>query len=181
MKRRKLTPIILLLISSLVIFYFLWTSPVDSTFQVLPFQNDQFIPDDMKIVGFDDQNNDKWTLGEIRRFPLNQKYLNLSLSELPKLNYREFDASKESIGQENRTNPTARLIIYNRVPKTGSSTIENLLALQGDHVNYTFIASDYYWNRANSVKGEEKMINYWKSIGEDAVYDQHVYFIDTKR
>ena len=74
-------------------------------------------------------------------------------------------------------------MIYNRVPKTGSSTVQNLLALQSDIYNFTYYPSDSYWDRVNSVKNEIEMIKFWKSYpatSEALFYDQHIYFIDVE-
>ena len=74
-------------------------------------------------------------------------------------------------------------MIYNRVPKTGSSTVQNLLALQSDIYNFTYYPSDSYWDRVNSVKNEIEMIKFWKSYPastETLFYDQHIYFIDVE-
>ena len=74
----------------------------------------------------------------------------------------------------------AQVVIYNRVPKTGSSTVQNLLALQSDIYNFTYYPSDSYWDRVNSVKDEMEFIQFLKSYpaSEFILYDQHMYFID---
>ena len=73
----------------------------------------------------------------------------------------------------------AQVLIYNRVPKTGSSTVQNLFALQSDVYNFTYYPSDSYWDRVNSVKNEMELIQFLKNYPTDyLIYDQHTYFID---
>lgn len=142
--------------------------------------NLRILPDDLKIVDFDSESGEKWTLGEIRRSPLKQKFHNVSVENLPKLmDFKIYNS--DLIGTINRTKNEASVLFYNRVPKTASSTMQNLLCLQSDSLNFSFVKSDFYWQRANSVKSEIELILLLKNLTQYTIYDQHSYFINIKR
>jgi hypothetical protein len=139
--------------------------------------------DDFKIVNIDFDQRRSWSLGEVRRTPLNQKYQHVAYADLPNLSKSATIMTRDSsIGMTNRTNDQALLVIYNRVPKTASSTMQNLISLQSDDKNITYFKSDHYWRRSNSRQMESELMEFWKKNNtQDTIYDQHTYFIETKR
>ena len=85
-------------------------------------------------------------------------------------------------GTNNRTNENAPLVIYNRVPKTGSSTMQDLLWLQVNETDlFAYERAYEYWHRANSKAEEEEMVKEWKEIQNTTIWEKHLYFIDTSR
>lgn len=138
--------------------------------------------EDFKIVDIDVDKGRSWSLGDVRRTPLNQKYQHVSYKSLPKLSkLLTSPITKDSVGLTNRTNDQAQLVIYNRVPKTASSTMQNLISLQSDDFNFTYFKSDHYWRRSNSIQMESELVKFWKNFTQDTIYDQHNYFVETKR
>ena len=64
--------------------------------------HDVITPDDFKIVAQDDFGN-KWSLGDIRRRPLQQKFKSVSYKNLPVFNHSLLVIPNEQIGKVNRS------------------------------------------------------------------------------
>ena len=91
--------------------------------------------DDIRVVAT--ENGQVWTLSQVRRNPINESGALIDLQDLPKLHEQQelhwFSAANQlTRGTINRTHDNATLVIYNRVPKTGSSTMQHLLNLQAN-------------------------------------------------
>ena len=141
--------------------------------------------DDIRVVAT--ENGQVWTLSQVRRNPINESGALIDLQDLPKLHEQQelhwFSAANQlTRGTINRTHDNAPLVIYNRVPKTGSSTMQDLLWLQVNETDLFAYEQVYeYWHRANSKAEEEEMVKEWKEIQNTTVWEKHLYFIDTSR
>lgn len=99
----------LTILSSISIFliYLTWNNVVPHSQPKLQkfYSEDKWKSDDFKIVSSDDKRGHKWTLGEIRRNPLKQKFQNVYFDDLPKLpNINGSINTPDLIGTINRTN-----------------------------------------------------------------------------
>ena len=99
----------LTILSSISIFliYLTWNNIVPHSQPKLQkfYSEDKWKSDDFKIVSSPDNRGHKWTLGEIRRNPLKQKFQNVYYDDLPKLpNINGSINTPDLIGTINRTN-----------------------------------------------------------------------------
>ena len=99
----------LTILSSISIFliYLTWNNVVPHSQPKLQkfYSEDKWKSDDFKIVSSEDNRGHKWTLGEIRRNPLKQKFQNVYFDDLPKLpNINGSINTPDLIGTINRTN-----------------------------------------------------------------------------
>ena len=117
------------------------------------------IHEDDKIVG-KDSNGNLWTLGEVRRFPVNEKYHRIPFNHLPPI-LPLYD--KNSIIKRNNLDSN-HIIIYNRVSKTGSTSIQKLLNLQSRNQQFYYISSTQYWERDSSIQNERQFVKFLKNI-----------------
>ena len=105
----------LTIISSISIFliYITWNDNVPHSQPKLQkfYSEDKWKSDDFKIVSSQDNRGHKWTLGEIRRNPLKQKFQNIPFDDLPKLpNINGSINTPDLIGTINRTNQVKRFL-----------------------------------------------------------------------
>ena len=105
----------LTIISSISIFliYITWNNNVPHSQPKLQkfYSEDKWKSDDFKIVSSQDKRGHKWTLGEIRRNPLKQKFQNIPFDDLPKLpNINGSINTPDLIGTINRTNQVKRFL-----------------------------------------------------------------------
>ena len=103
----KRAEIYLTIISSISIFLFVFTWNKTSVHpkQSKIIRKQAFIVDDLKVVTLQDKRGHKWSLGEIRRNPLKQKFQNVSYDALPKLSkINNSINTPDLIGTINRTN-----------------------------------------------------------------------------
>ena len=105
----------LTIISSISIFliYITWNDNVPHSQPKLQkfYSEDKWKSDDFKIVSSQDNRGHKWTLGEIRRNPLKQKFQNIPFDDLPKLpNINGSTNTPDLIGTINRTNQVKRFL-----------------------------------------------------------------------
>lgn len=81
----------------------------------------------------------------------------------------------------NRTQPGARLVLYNRIDKAGSSTLITLLK-KCSKKKHTFqlLNSKQYWNRFLNDTDQEILVNHLGKISQDQLwlFERHVNFID---
>ena len=104
----------LTILSSISIFliYLTWNNVVPHSQPKLQkfYSEDKWKSDDFKIVSSQDNRGHKWTLGEIRRNPLKQKFQNIPFDDLPKLpNINGSINTPDLIGTINRTNQVIKL------------------------------------------------------------------------
>ena len=104
----------LTIISSISIFliYLTWNDNVPHSQPKLQkfYSEDKWKSDDFKIVSSEDNRGHKWTLGEIRRNPLKQKFQNVYFDDLPK--FPKINGSinaPDLIGTINRTNQVIKI------------------------------------------------------------------------
>ena len=104
----------LTILSSISIFliYLTWNNIVPHSQPKLQkfYSEDKWKSDDFKVVSSQDNHGHKWTLGEIRRNPLKQKFQNIPFDDLPKLpNINGSINTPDLIGTINRTNQVIRI------------------------------------------------------------------------
>ena len=104
----------LTILSSISIFliYLTWNNIVPHSQPKLQkfYSEDKWKSDDFKIVSSPDNRGHKWTLGEIRRNPLKQKFQNIPFDDLPKLpNINGSINTPDLIGTINRTNQVIKM------------------------------------------------------------------------
>ena len=105
----KRTETYLTILSSISIFliYLTWNNIVPHSQPKLQkfYSEDKWKSDDFKIVTSQDKHGHKWTLGEIRRNPLKQKFQNIPFDDLPNItNINGSINTPDLIGTINRTN-----------------------------------------------------------------------------
>lgn len=79
----------------------------------------------------------------------------------------------------NRTNPTAKILVYNKVPKCGSTFIMSLLGKLAKLHNYKYVSANTPVPRLKP--GEEaKVVNYLKSESKTKplAWDRHLHTLD---
>ena len=108
----------LTILSSISIFliYITWNNNVPHSQPKLQkfYSEDKWKSDDFKIVSSPDNRGHKWTLGEIRRNPLKQKFQNIPFDDLPKLpNINDSINTPDLIGTINRTNQVIKIQLLN--------------------------------------------------------------------
>ena len=88
------------------------------------------------------------------------------------------------IGFQNRTKENAKLLIYNRVPKSGSSMLMGKIKEQRSKTNrFEFKQNAGFWKRANSVTDEKNIVDGWKKsrqLNTYMIWEKHMYFIDVE-
>ena len=110
-----------------------------------------------------------------------QKSWGVDIKNLPILNPMGINITLNNIGKKNRSSANSVIVFYNRVPKTGSSTIKKLLTLQSKNQKFNFEKSSEYDKRSNSISDEEKFVNYLDKIVYPTIFEKHMYFIDVSK
>lgn len=84
----------------------------------------------------------------------------------------------------NRSVPSQRLI-YNRVPKCASSTMQSVLTLLGLRNGFDYRASGIFWKRLHSTSEErgwmQGVIRENQNLQRPLATDRHFYFVDMER
>ena len=91
---------------SIFLLVFTWNKTSFHPKQSKIIKQEALIVDDFKVVTLQDKRGHKWSLGEIRRNPLKQKFQNVSYEDLPKLSSKINNSinTPDLIGTINRTN-----------------------------------------------------------------------------
>jgi hypothetical protein len=123
----------------------------------------------------------EWTLDDIRRRyrrPLDLQVQNFD--SLPSLS--AVTQAVDTPSARNRTRDS-RLLVYNRVPKCASSTMQMVMAHLMRRNDFQYISSPVYWVKSLSVKEERAFFESLLKQQDKSVfaYDQHVYFVDGER
>ena len=110
-----------------------------------------------------------------------KKSWGVDIRNLPILNPMAINITLNNIGKKNRSSANSVIVFYNRVPKTGSSTIKKLLTLQSKNQKVNFEKSSEYDKRSNSISDEEKFVNNLDKIVYPTIFEKHMYFIDVSK
>ena len=105
--KRAETYLTILSCISIFLIYLTWNNIVPHSQPKLQkfYNEDKWKSDDFKIVTSQDDRGHKWTLGEIRRNPLKQKFQNIPFDDLPNItNINGSTNTPDLIGTINRTN-----------------------------------------------------------------------------
>ncbi|KAK7082686.1 hypothetical protein SK128_004582 [Halocaridina rubra] len=96
--------------------------------------------------------------------------------------YELYDVGKEDLGGKyNVTPPDASLLVYNRIPKCASSTMQTLLRKLSRHLNFEHVSSQIYNMHQLTQEEQEKLVeNLTSSLLEAPShalsYDRHLYY-----
>ena len=151
--------------------------------------------DDKIVVSQNPGSGKNWTLGEVRRFAVDE-WLRPDQEEVAEPAEKGFPAfyipGKNKFLDEivkpsaiNRTLRDADTLIFNRVPKCASSTMNELLQSLSQINNFEHNSWRVFWYKQLTAADE---MNFLTQILEDKVdpsrsvaVDRHVYFIETTR
>ncbi|XP_059078770.1 heparan sulfate 2-O-sulfotransferase 1-like [Tigriopus californicus] len=135
----------------------------------------------------DDPNQTFWTLGEILEI---QRSVSNDGKPLTKLRPKEYPSLRPDamtqmcFSPTNRSIPRQRLI-YNRVPKCASSTMQSVITFLGLRNNFDYRASNIFWKRLQSTSEERHWIRAVnqeiQGLQRPLVTDRHFYFVDLEQ
>ncbi|TRY69127.1 hypothetical protein TCAL_12203, partial [Tigriopus californicus] len=135
----------------------------------------------------DDPNQTFWTLGEILKI---QRSVSNDGKPLTKLRPKEYPSLRPDamtqmcFSPTNRSIPRQRLI-YNRVPKCASSTMQSVITFLGLRNNFDYRASNIFWKRLQSTSEERHWIRAVnqeiQGLQRPLVTDRHFYFVDLEQ
>ncbi|CAM1295130.1 Uncharacterised protein g1200 [Pycnogonum litorale] len=78
----------------------------------------------------------------------------------------------------NRTVGDTGLLIYNRIPKCGSTTFNLLLKSLSQRNGYRHFSSNVYHKRRLTIGDQEQFVRKLKSMEEPLSVDRHLYFVN---
>ena len=114
-----------------------------------------------ELVVYTDSNGTNWTYGQISHV-LNRIPKATPIQDIPPLGH--FDILTDSIGFQNRTASNSTLLVYNRVPKCGSTTMMLKLHEQAYKSNlFKFENIGIYGDKVNTFEKEKKYVVNWKN------------------
>ena len=99
--------------------------------------------DNFRILPSND--NKTWTLNSLRGRSIFQ---NIETESLPEIG--DIYQINDTIGFKNRTK-TSNVIVYNRVPKVGSSTMKSIIKTQSSVTDKFKYIERCCWDRTNSI------------------------------
>ncbi|KAK7065483.1 hypothetical protein SK128_007193 [Halocaridina rubra] len=87
---------------------------------------------------------------------------------------------KGSSSTMNFTPPDARILIYNRVPKCGSSTMVHILRILAKNNHFQHYHSQIYGQRDLSSKSQRNLEDFLRetAITQPLTYDRHMYYFN---
>merc|ERR1719234_435387 len=90
-------------------------------------------------------------------------------------------AVKKTTAVNRSTN--SHILIYNRVPKCGSTTVGGVLKDISRRNNFSFHFSTNYWSQVLSPNEEEDLVEQLTKMGENGpvIYDRHFFTLDIVR
>lgn len=126
-----------------------------------------------------------WTVFDVRRRKNTHRgleKLNYTRGEFPEL---LLDGSSNALSGSvsNSTRDTA-MLIYNRVPKSGSSTVRKIVARLSKLNGFSTFMSGVYASHSMPIDKEREFTNYVVAgppQGKSLVYDRHMYYINVER
>ena len=76
-----------------------------------------------------------------------------------------------------------RLVIFNRVPKCGSTTLEGIIRRQASMRGFSFVRSDDYVNNTLTLSEQRDFAMHMSALGRQrlTLYDRHVLHVDLRR
>lgn len=134
-----------------------------------------------------------WTLGEVRRAPVKEVFFGHSEAAFRLKKYPVLRLTPEELGSleaggdgtvrvpsaENRTAPNAVALVFNRVPKCGSSVLKDVIRRLAPLNNFNFRPSNVYWDHHLTLEAERRFLGELAGAGDVPVAaERHVYFVD---
>ncbi|XP_076336310.1 uncharacterized protein LOC143239279 isoform X2 [Tachypleus tridentatus] len=108
----------------------------------------------------------------------NPKYDDITDTDILKKNKRDFNQKKTEISHKNKNVVNSDMLMYNRIPKTGSETLTLLINVLSKLNDYKHRQSTIFNKRRLNEDMQRKFVHEVMMIKPPFAYDRHVYFTD---
>jgi len=137
-------------------------------------------PDGGPDIFYQPLDKSKWTMMDIRKTALSNKRELAGLGGILRLPEEAMAEIKPTA--VNRSTKS-HILIYNRVPKCGSSTVEGVLKDLSRRNNFSFHVSTNWWSQVLNPNEEEQLVDQLTKMGENGpvIYDRHFFTLDIVR
>ena len=153
-------------------------------------QQFSILQDDSIVVATDKKTGKKWMLGQVRRYAVHESWSPTNLIEEEPSEYPSYPKfytkndvflDKDVIPTKtNRTQPNSEILIFNRVPKCGSSTMNEVLDHLSSINNFTHKSWNVYWMKQQNVDEEREFLSSVLDSKRPVAVDRHVYFLQSQ-
>ncbi|KAG1649407.1 Uronyl 2-sulfotransferase [Nymphon striatum] len=116
-----------------------------------------------------------------RKMEVNSKVLELNQSDNINVSKKENHSSSEIFANFDKNDREDKILIYNRIPKCGSSSLTKIIRKLAKTNNFTHHTSKNFdqW-RLSSVE-KERFVLRISNLKKPSSFDRHVFFVDFKR
>jgi len=119
--------------------------------------------------------NNSWTLIDIRRTSRSDTLYPIWVNEATELNISNQENIKAS--NANRT-VQSNILIYNRVPKCGSTSLKKILNYLAKKNSFKFESSQIFWREALRPAEEKSLYSYLTRPRSKFFFDRHFFIFD---
>ncbi len=144
------------------------------------------LQDDVIVVAKGWKDKKYWLLGDVRKAPVGSMHTKpIDINKLPELQQTldpwRVTVEKIKPSSSNRSKEAANLLIYNRVPKCGSTSVTHVTKRMSGKLGFNTTSSGAYWSATNTKEDEQKLVEQWNKIKYPHFFDKHFYFVDIMR